>query len=307
MAGKMKSIEKIREYVENNSNCKLLTKERKEKGEKMLFLCECGKTFERTMRSFKQSKFKVCTSCSNKKSSSNRLNIDYVKKITNTVSESILLEEEYINNSHKMKFKCKCGNIFYTSWTEFYDAKKRKCNDCSGIYNYSINDIRDYVEKNSTSKLISKKYINNREKLKFLCDCGNIYETTFKKFKVQHQRCCKNCSKSRSSYEIYVESILKKMNLQYETQFKFKECKNKKELPFDFYIPIYNLVIEVDGEQHYIPYRFEKNLNDFADRVYNDAIKNSFCQDNNINILRIPYFNIDNSKKIILDKIKTIC
>jgi len=66
------------------------------------------------------------------------------------------------------------------------------------------------------------------------------------------------------------------------------------------------LLIEVDGEQHYSQYRFEDNELKFADRIYNDAIKNSYCEDNNIPLLRIPYWDIKSAESIIQMKIKEL-
>ena len=65
-------------------------------------------------------------------------------------------------------------------------------------------------------------------------------------------------------------------------------------MPFDFYIKKYNLLIEVDGEGHYEPIRFngcskkvaEKNFKDTKKR---DKIKDEYCIDNNIPLLRISY------------------
>lgn len=37
--------------------------------------------------------------------------------------------------------------------------------------------------------------------------------------------------------------------------------------------------------------------------VYHDTIKNAYCEDNNINLLRIPFWEIDNMKEIVKNKI----
>ena len=39
----------------------------------------------------------------------------------------------------------------------------------------------------------------------------------------------------------------------FESQKRFKDCKDKRQLPFDFYLPSYNVCIEYQGEQHYRP------------------------------------------------------
>ena len=45
-------------------------------------------------------------------------------------------------------------------------------------------------------------------------------------------------------------------NIEFKKEKKFKDCKDKYQLPFDFYLPQYNLCIEFDGEQHFNPSSF---------------------------------------------------
>lgn len=94
-----------------------------------------------------------------------------------------------------------------------------------------------------------------------------------------------------------VEKFLIDNNIKYIKQKRFKECKNKRSLPFDFYLPIYNICIEVDGEQHFDKNRvFAYGINkekEFELRNELDNIKNQYCKDNNIKLLRIPYWEFD--------------
>lgn len=58
-------------------------------------------------------------------------------------------------------------------------------------------------------------------------------------------------------------------------------------------------LIEFDGEQHFAVVDFFGKETGFAERVYNDAIKNAYCEDNNINLLRIPYWELKNIENIL--------
>jgi len=96
-----------------------------------------------------------------------------------------------------------------------------------------------------------------------------------------------------------ISIILNNKKIIYERQKKFKTCKDKKELPFDFYLPEYNLCIEYDGKQH-----FESGF--FGEKAFimtqkHDQIKNIFCEENNIEIIRIKY---NDNIKDNLDMIK---
>lgn len=67
------------------------------------------------------------------------------------------------------------------------------------------------------------------------------------------------------------------------------KCKNKRKLPFDFYIPDLNVCIEYDGIQHFYPVDQFGGENAFQECQLNDSIKNAFCQTSNITLLRIRY------------------
>ena len=65
-------------------------------------------------------------------------------------------------------------------------------------------------------------------------------------------------------------------------------------MPFDFYLPIENILIEYDGKQHYEPVNFRGCSDEQAQKTYldskqNDKLKNKYCVDNNIQLIRIPY------------------
>lgn len=54
-----------------------------------------------------------------------------------------------------------------------------------------------------------------------------------------------------SKGELEVKNWLEKHNIRYEFQKRFKNCKDKHSLPFDFYLPDYNAAIEYQGKQHF--------------------------------------------------------
>ncbi len=89
-------------------------------------------------------------------------------------------------------------------------------------------------------------------------------------------------------------------NIEYEFQKRFENCKDKRILPFDFYLPRFNTVIEVQGEQHYHPVPFKNEntaKNNFIKTKEHDKIKKEYCKNNNIELLEIPYYYIKRNKK----------
>lgn len=82
--------------------------------------------------------------------------------------------------------------------------------------------------------------------------------------------------------------MLMQLDYTYEKEKSFPELKAYR---YDFYIPSENIVIEVDGQQHYVGWG--NSIISLRENKKRDAIKNQFCIDNFIKILRIKYDKID--------------
>ncbi|MFW6247075.1 MAG: hypothetical protein ACOC22_02790 [bacterium] len=97
-----------------------------------------------------------------------------------------------------------------------------------------------------------------------------------------------------------VKNCLNKLNIPYLIEKKFEKCKNKRMLPFDFYIKDRNTLIEVDGKQHYhmIEY-FHKDIEAFKQQQKRDNIKNNFCKNNGYNLIRIHYKQFNDIENIL--------
>lgn len=198
------------------------------------------------------------------------------------------IKERAVNGSVRWKCVCDCGNIVYPTMNNL----KRKHTTSCGC-------VKDDFIKSCKIDVIGKKFgyltvlseeesiKGERRKVKCLCDCGNIHICSVTDLTTKHTMSC-GCI-NRSKGELYIEEILQNFNITFEKQKRFKLCKNKKPLPFDFYIPKYNACIEYDGEQHYKPIDFWGGKKRFLERQLNDKIKNDFCCENNITLIRIPY------------------
>ena len=304
-------IQDIKEYVLNNSECELLSTEYINYSEKLKFKCSCGNTFETTFGNFTNRNQRQCPKCGGKLRNKNtKLSYKEVKKFIEVDSNSgcKLLSKEYINNGELLKIQCKCGNIFETTFRNFKSKTKIACDECVGIINYSIQDIKDYVLNNSECELLSTEYVNNKQKLKFKCKCGNIFETSFHHFVTSNQKRCSICSKKMSKGEYITHNYLINKNIKFEEQKKFKNCKDKNMLPFDFYLPDYNTCIEIDGEGHYKPFKSKKYSEEYCIKKYNtqkkhDKIKDDYCKEYNIKLLRIPYWKFNNIENILEDSL----
>lgn len=118
---------------------------------------------------------------------------------------------------------------------------------------------------------------------------------------------CPNCTKSK--FEISVKSILNKWGYKFKDQICFDECRDKRPLPFDFYIEDFNILIEVDGEGHYMPIprsssmSEEDGLKTLKTTQYHDKIKTKYCKKKNIPLIRVPYWEKDNLEYFLFDEL----
>lgn len=108
---------------------------------------------------------------------------------------------------------------------------------------------------------------------------------------------CSNCNESKG--EKIIAKYLKYKKINFDRQKKFEDCRNVFELPFDFYIPSKRIAIEFDGIQHYQPLEFFGGIKSFEKRKYNDKIKNDYCEDNYINLIRIKYDEVNIIEEIL--------
>ena len=103
---------------------------------------------------------------------------------------------------------------------------------------------------------------------------------------------CSVCNK-KSKGEIIIRRFLINNNIEFEREKRFSDCRDKKPLPFDFYLPKYNLCIEYDGIQHFNPSSFAYKQTTEKEKLENlqyiqkhDQMKNDYCKKNGIVLLR---------------------
>lgn len=122
------------------------------------------------------------------------------------------------------------------------------------------------------------------------CDCSNFTEVSVGQLMRGHTLSC-GC-RHQSKWEMFISDYLTSLNVAFQPQKRFKDCKNKKQtdtLPFDFYLVDYNICIEYDGEHHFHSMKMWGGDEKFLLTQENDGIKNEYCKNNNITLLRLPY------------------
>lgn len=228
---------------------------------------------------------------------------DIYKYINSINYKLITKKSDYIDTKHYVFVECNNNHIFKTKINSLRNG--RRCKACATIKNAERQRIpyekqKEFVESFGY-ELISQKedYTNVHDKYIFKCDKGHVYKANFSDFQ---QGCrCSICKISKG--EAKVESVLKKYNIDYILQYKFDDCKFYNKLPFDFYIPSMNTCIEYDGKQHFQYVHSWGGYDEFINRLIRDSIKNIYCRENKIKLIRIPYYEFENIEEILLNKL----
>lgn len=168
----------------------------------------------------------------------------------------------------------------------YFESKKTKHEDFIDIVYNLVGD--DYT--------VTGEYIHSQEYIEMLHnDCGNKFKVKPNLFIYNNLRCTE-CTNSISKGELAIMKWLDINDIEYKMQYRFDDCRNKNPLPFDFAI-FHNgkllSLIEYDGEQHYIAQEYFGGEEKFKIQQRNDEIKNEYCKKNDIELIRIPYWDID--------------
>lgn len=273
--------------------------------------------FEKTWNNIKNGLYScnICIEESRRCTNGLKHSYEYIKEQFEKMDLK-LLSKEYKDNESKLEFVCnnhKDKGSQYKSWGNII-LKKHPCIYCSKELlkqeQYEIAKEKFFKEFNtsySDKLILLDEYKGSKYKLKLHC---KICNTTF------HQRedhlfnghiSCE--CKVKSLGEHLIKEWLQKNNINFIQQYRIKDCRNKKPLPFDFAI-LNNkgdllFLIEFQGKQHYIETGWtqdaKKSKESFIMQQINDNMKRDYCKTNNINLVEIGYFQIPKIESILLD------
>lgn len=224
------------------------------------------------------------------------------------ISPFIEVVGDYINSQTPILHRCNKHNIEWNI-SPVHVLQGCGCYKCKGekIYNSKVKDIDTYIyEVSQINKNIEVigEYINARTPIFHKCSiCGCTWKASPDNILSGYG--CPECNFSKG--EKCIQEYLTKYNIKYCSQYIFDDCKNMRALPFDFYLPDYNICIEYDGIQHFEPIEFFGGYDALRKQQHNDTIKTNYCNLHNIGLIRIKYSqNIDKILDDFFDNTKLI-
>lgn len=125
-------------------------------------------------------------------------------------------------------------------------------------------------------------------------NCGKPFECIIGKITTGHTTSCGCLTESKGVSKI--KKILDENSIKYKTEYTLDNLINPKtgyKLRFDFWIPEKGYAIEFDGKQHFCVGTYSKDEKDLKEVQYRDELKNIYCKNNNIILIRIPYTDLN--------------
>jgi hypothetical protein len=197
---------------------------------------------------------------------------------------------EYIDSKNLVLIKC--PNHGYFKMSPRNHLVGQSCPSCSGVFRKKTEEFKKECFE-LWGELYSYElveYTNNRTNVQIICKKHGIFSKNPKDH--LNGGGCQKC-KVKSKGESEVESILNGFNLEFVREFRNHDCLSVsgKKLPFDFWVPSLNLLIEYDGIQHFKPVSIFGGETAFNNLVANDLIRDEWSKSKGINLIRVSKFS----------------
>lgn len=244
-----------------------------------------------------------CMKCSHEK---RRLGTEEFIKRANKVhpNKYNYSKSVYMTRNDNVEIICYIHGSFWQN-PEDHVLQGHGCPDCSKE-NARLS-VKDFLIK--ANKVHSFKYNYSKTIFKTVRDfivivCPKHGE--FKQLAQSHlygKTGCPKCSRSRGEDKIL--NFLETSSIDYYHNKMFDDFRNTRtgrRLSYDFFLPKYNLLIEFDGRQHFEPVDFGghgSKIKTFREIQRRDVLKTNYAKENNIDLLRISYYEIENVEKIL--------
>jgi len=200
--------------------------------------------------------------------------------------------EVFKNSNKKFKFLCDCNHIFDTILRDFSNDNggcpycsipgKKLCSDmtCQHCLNRSFESHPKSCFWSLENKVKTREvFKNSNKKYWFICEKNHKFESSLGN--INNNQWCPLC-KNKTEGKLFTE--LQTLYPSLITQFKQDWCKRITYLPFDFCIPEYKIIIELDGRQHF---KQVSNWSSPEEQFDNDKYKETCANDNEYSIIRL--------------------
>ena len=217
-------IEKVIKIFEKE-NCVLLTNKYINYNTPLEYLCKCGKLQYKSLGNFLKNK--LCIECGIKKNSGkNHWKYQSYKNVYDYFQsqgcELITKFEEQVVSDLNLEYKCKCGRITVSKWTNF--KRGDRCGYCHSrgrVKPFTLEEVKELFTKEEC-ELLATEYKNAFVKMIFICKCGTISKVNLNKFQLGQKQCIK-CSIAKRSGDKHFAWKSDREKVMYNKLFR-KKC-----------------------------------------------------------------------------------
>lgn len=181
-------------------------------------------------------------------------------------------------------------------------------------YRNKIGKIQAYIESNTFGEysLALDYYGGNKAKIlvRHNSEKCNFHEFWIRPYILYIEEYNFRCPVCKGSIgESRVKKVLSDLEIDFKPQFSFDDLRGKenRKMPFDFAVfdkkCNLSFLIEFDGAYHYLVNEYNPPAK-LAGQQSRDAKKDKYCEEHNIDLVRIPYWEFKNIEQILLEKLK---
>lgn len=197
--------------------------------------------------------------------------------------------------------QCDCGKMTTVWGSHFRTGHSKSCgcwhDESSKIQinklvqsgqNYKGHDISN--QEINGFQVLEKIGKNNNSEWVYRCICPHCLQECYKTEKGVRNTLSCGCIKI-SHGEQKIADLLNKSAIKFHKEKTFEGCVYEKKLRFDFYVDD-KYLIEFDGEQHFKENYFFSKTQNLEETQKRDSVKNQWCKEHNIPLIRIPYTHL---------------
>jgi hypothetical protein len=194
------------------------------------------------------------------------------------------------DTSGKWVCQCTCGKLKEVFHSHLVQGKTQSCGKFPCV-DKKFEDLSG--KKIGMLTVIERDWDNSSSKIYFKCqcECGNMKSILGEHLKREMIISCGCYNRSRGEEKI--QRILTENHYNFETEYRFNDLKfdTGKPARFDFKVNLDDkfYLIEFDGKQHFSSYCIWGGEEEFLIRQEHDKIKNNYCINNRIPLIRIPH------------------
>jgi len=205
----------------------------------------------------------------------------------------------YKNSSNKMRIKCPRHGWFEQRVNTHISGAG--CSVCGvDSRRYSSSQVLAAIKNHFRDRYTYDKFVYVRDSDPVIITCKKHGDFSKVPNELVRGHGCTKCTESRNERNMC--NILDDNHIEYIQEYKLTGSTYR----YDLYLPKLNVLIELDGMQHYKPSEHFGGEVGFAKRVSRDINKNELAKKFNIPLMRIPYTEFGTLERAFFSRLRRI-